>query len=155
MDSEDMLFDNNNDGDLFVDSIIISPKMDLTSGLDGLNSPVELQAACPTENGQPASKVRARDEVCAPNNQPSSVDASLDNVLGIFGTPHEWEQILRAAAAAAASKTKTGSVCIYPKYPVHLCCKYEGDESNMERVEPVMIYRDEIYETMEDCEPGT
>lgn len=123
--------------------------MDFTSDVDGLDHLFELQASCPSANGQSTSKMRARNEVCPPNNQPSSIDGSLDNVLGIFGSPSNREDELQQAADAASAKTKTGSICVYPTYPVHLCCGIAGVVSNVELVEP------EIYETMEDCRPGT
>ena len=129
--------------------------MDFTFGMDGINPTVDLLAACPAENGLSTSKLRARDRVCLPNNQPSSVDGSIDDVLGIFGSPLERKEMLRdAAAARAATKTKTGSPCVYPKYPIHLCCADEGVESNMELVEPNRIFGGRFFETMEDCEPG-
>lgn len=145
---------NNND-DLFTDFTANSPTDLISSGVDELDSFDELRASCPSENRQAPSKVRARDAgVCAPNNQPSPIDGFIDNVLGIFGDPSDREEELQGAADAAATKSNTASPCFNPKHPVHLCCAFEGEESNTVLFRPFLDFRREIFETMEDCQPG-
>lgn len=165
-DSETSFLDDSNsydDDDLFIDFTTVDPTMDFTSNLDDYlqSSPFEsLLASCFPTNEQPASKVRSRDQVCTPSdNQPllPSIDGFIDNALGIFGDPSAREEQLQEAATATAGFTKINSapVCSDPEHPVHLCCEYEGRETDMVlRNAPLEAY-DMIFETMENCGPGT
>lgn len=151
------LDDSSNNDDLFADSTIFDLPTELTPGLDALEGPpFELLASCPSTNEQPASKVRSRDQFCLSNgNQPSSIDGFTDNALGIFGDSAAREEQLQGAAAASSTKINGAPVCSDPKHPVHLCCEYEGDETDMVLSSPPLGAYDMIYATMDNCQPGT
>ena len=151
------LDDGSNDDDFFADSTILDLTTDLTSGLDNLEGPpFEILASCPSTNERPASKVRSRDQFCSSNeNQPSSIDGFIDNALGIFGDPAAREEQLQGAAAASPTKINGAPVCIDPQHPNHLCCEYEGDETDMVLRSPPLNAYDMIYATMDNCQPGT
>lgn len=129
------LFDNNDD--LFADS----------SGIDALDS-FEIADFCSSNDGQPPARLRGRDEVCLPNNQPNS-QPSLDgfiNTLGIFGDPAQVERKL----STADEDWDEQSPCP-PEYPFHLCCESEGLRFFAPRYGAIQR---SFYRTMENCEPG-
>ena len=78
----------------------------------------ETSTSCPSQedDGQPLSKLRARQEVCKPNGQPSdSISDFINNPLGIFKKYDGKEEETQAIEENSAQ------VCsLY--YPRHLCC---------------------------------
>ena len=129
---ESSFLDNNDD--FFTDS----------SSMDPLDS-FELQASCPSNDAQPPAKLRRRDGVCAPHDQPST--DGLINTLGVFGDPAQREEMLQEAA----SSEKVNLDPCPEGRPFHLCCESTG---NWLTAATYGIRRD-IYNTMNNCEPGT
>lgn len=146
--------DENDDDDLFGDSINPTDLLSFSaSGTDEgglfLND-FELEASCPSTSEQQTSKNKLRtrrDEVCAPQDQPS-LDGLID-MLGIFGDPAQREEELERAAAASSEKIDDQYPCI-PTLPNHLCCEGQGEHL----ATAVFLTRRAVYLTMFNCEPG-
>ena len=135
---------------LFTDS---TNPTDFYTGMDGsLNSFELLEASCPSKDDQPSKRSHMqRDKVCAPNDQPS-IDG-LTNTLGIFGDPSQREEELQRAAASS-TKVDTASICEPPFFD-HLCCQLQGTLINMPSMAIPSTFSGEMYDTMQNCHPGT
>lgn len=135
--SENSFLDHN--GDLFVESTYPT---DVSSSVDGTDT-FELEASCLSSDGQLPTNLQPRDGACAHSDQPS-LDDFINNALGIFGDPSDREEGL------ASTKTHSGIDC-YPDFPVHLCCESEGQYIG----EVAALNSFDVFDTMNNCEPGT
>lgn len=97
-----------------------------TAGSD----PFDLEASCLTEDGQPLTKLRARQgQFCSPNGEPSSQPLELNpsRLFKIFFGPKEEPQTPVNPYADIVTPEDPEDPECRPDFPRHLCCQRPGE----------------------------
>lgn len=113
-----------------------------TAGLDSF----DLEASCLTEDGQPLTKLRARDDrFCSPDGEPSPQPLELNpsKLFEIFFGPKEKLKTYLPPYADPGIIEESPSPNCLPEFPRHVCCQTPGelDTSTRNSVPGFTVYQ--------------
>lgn len=107
-----------------------------------------------TDGGQSFSKIRTRDEICQPNNQPSSdISDFVNNAVGIFRNPFDEKG---DETQRMLSTTEQPDQFCERRFPNRLCCETQGELGTTDPVTyPPGLSPPVTYKTFDKCQTRT